>query len=303
MRLRSFCPVLLAFAPLVNRCGRLLDGARSVPGAEMFSVGLKRSIPPAAVPFATVLRRPGTAWADIPPVRLRRLSDMVSADAKAIRVAVPSLACLDDARVEEMRKRFVYDSLADGSANMRSREWRETLLSLLVDEIPFVDFDRAFAFLVAGFAGHDDRAKIAALARWAEANASAKGKGDVFRAETRYWLNVGDPAMAIDAARRMEKAYPEYAVRACRFKALAHATAGEIERARDEIAKGRREFDLPDWERRELLYLEAWLWLQDGEIDAAVKNLRTIVGEQPNGELAEKARRALKAVDGELKGE
>lgn len=302
MRLHSLCPVLLAFAPLVNRCVRLLDGARSVPGSETSAVRLKAGLLPSAVPFAMELRRPVIAWADGIAVRLRSPTGVVSADAKTIRVSIPPVACLDDSRIEEMRKRFVYDSLADGSANMRSREWREPLVSMLVDEIPFVDFDRAYAFLVAGFAGHDERAKIAALARWAETNASDKGKGDIFRAETRYWLNAGDSPMAIDAARRMEKAYPGYAVRACRFKALAHATAGEIESAREEIAKGRREFDLPDWERRELLYLEAWLWLQDGEIDAAVRNLRAIVGEQPDGELAEKARRALKAVDGELNG-
>ena len=65
------------------------------------------------------------------------------------------------------------------------------------------------------------------------------------------------------------------------------------------VADGRRG-ELPDFERMELLYLEAWMDLQDGRADRAGAALGRIVTESPDGPTAEKARKVLESL-GETK--
>lgn len=290
-------PLLLAFVPFVQRGEAIFRDACPPPPSAEWPVGpVAQCAVPEAEPPEIALRRPDAAWAEGAAVCLTRPDKVDSSDAAAVRVSAARAASLDDRQLETLTARIVYDSIVDGSLNARSRECRKPLVSMLVNEFQWADFDRVFSLLFAGFGGYDDRAKIAALGRWAGANASPRERADIFRAETRYWLNAGDSAKAIDAAKRMEKAFPDYAARACRFRALAHAAVGEFERSRAEIARARAMRSLPDWERRELLYLEAWLLLQDGETAAAVANLRAIVAEKQDDQTATKARTALRAV-------
>ena len=133
--------------------------------------------------------------------------------------------------------------------------------------------------------------------KWLECVESPKTRGAVFRGETRYWINAGIYDKAVEAADRMQEAYPEYAIRACRLRALAYASAGELALARVEISKA-RSHSLPCGERLELLYLEAWISLQDNDIELAERNLRTILKEAPNGNMNRKARHVLDSLEG-----
>jgi hypothetical protein len=164
---------------------------------------------------------------------------------------------------------MIYAALTDGTVNPRAREWRMPLVRMLVDGTPGTDFDCVYRLLLRGFGGNDERTKIRALTKWAEANLPPREAADVYRAETRYWLNLGDAVMTVDAAGRMERARPDYAVRARRLSALAHAMSGELEKAKAEIARSRAECSPMGAERHELLYLEAWIALQEGDVDQA----------------------------------
>ena len=195
--------------------------------------------------------------------------------------------------------KLVYDTLAEGGVNVRASKWRRPLVRMLVDGTPGTDFDCVYRLLLRGFGGNDERTKIRALTKWAEANLPPREAADVYRAETRYWLNAGDPAMTADAAGRMERARPDYAVRARRLSALAHAMSGELEKAKAEIARSRAECWLSLRESQELLYLEAWIALQEGDVDLARRNLAVIVAENPRGATARKARRILESISEE----
>lgn len=318
MPLLGIAATVLAVVPLADRCRAVLTEAACAPEAEAPVLSpLGWSEPPVAdtgevslCPFS-VSEAPS---ADLPLVGLALARDLpaapfpgVSLSGPAVRdaavrppeVAVPEPRALTAEAVSNVLFRLVYEALADGSVNVRAREWRLPLVRMLVEGTPGTDFDRVYAFLLRGFAGADERAKIRALADWAEKSLSPHEAADVYRAETRYWLNLGDSEMTADAAGRMERARPDYAVRACRLKALSHATAGELEAAKAEIARSRTECDPPPAERLELLYLEAWIWLQEGDVAAARRNLASIVAESPHGALARKAREVLAAVSEE----
>lgn len=318
MALLGTVSILLAVVPLVGRCRAVLEEAACVPEADgpILSPPVC-SVPPDAgadeggrCPF-TVAEAPS---ADMPYAGLSlddALPDVpfsdVSLCAPAVRdadVRPPGVAgceprALTAEAVSNALFRLVYDALADGSVNVRAREWRLPLVRMLVEGTPGTDFDRVYAFLLRGFAGADERAKIRALAEWSGKALSPHEAADVYRAETRYWLNLGDSERVADAAGRMERARPGYAVRACRLRALSHATAGELEEAKAEIARSRAACDPSPGERLELLYLEAWIWLQEGDVEAARRNLASIVAACPQGALARKAREVLEAVSEE----
>ena len=214
-------------------------------------------------------------------------------------VVIPEPCALPSNVLDMATARMIYAALTDGTVNPRAREWRMPLVRMLVDEPSGCDFDRVYGFLLRSFGGNDERTKIRALAKWADANLPPREAADVHRAETRHWLNLGDAAMTADAAKRMERARADYAVRARRLAALAHATAGELEKANGEIARSRAECELPPGDRQELAYLEAWVALQEGEVELARRNLTAIVAESPDGATARKAQRILESISEE----
>ncbi len=309
---------VLSAVPLVDRCRAVLTDAACVLEADVPALPpLICSVPPDVDPDEggfCLFSLPGVPSADLPFAGLMADWTIPEAACPGVSLSKPSVRdaavrppkvdvleprALTAEAVSNVLFRLVYDALADGSVNVRAREWRLPLVRMLVEGTPGTDFDRVYAFLFRGFPGADERAKIRALANWAGKALPSREAADVYRAETRYWLNLGDSEMTADAAGRMERARPGYAVRACRLRALAYATAGELEEAKAEIARSRAVCEPPPVERLELLYLEAWIWLQEGDVAAARRNLASIVAARPQGALARKARKVLEAVSDE----
>lgn len=331
MLLAPIVATSLAVVPMVERCRSALTQHVFVPGNDV-SIALLRSELSDAGAEPVVLSC-GSEIACAQPLRLDGLSsphDAMDADAadvmptvgcppdaerqlafsyviSPVREAVPRLPpvvipepCALPSNVLDMATaRMIYAALTDGTVNPRAREWRMPLVRMLVDATPGTDFDGVYRLLLCGFGGNDERTRIRALAKWADANLPSHEAADVYRAETRYWLNLGDAAMTADAAGRMERARPDYSVRARRLSALAYATAGDPEKAKDEIARARAECDLPPGERLELLYIEAWIFLQEGDVDLTRRNLAVIVAENPRGATARKARQILESISEE----
>lgn len=331
MLLAPIVATSLAVVPMVERCRSALTQHVFVPGNDV-SIALLRSELSDAGAEPVVLSC-GSEIACAQPLRLDGLSsphDAMDADAadvmptvgcppdaerqlafsyviSPVREAVPRLLpvvipepCALPSNVLDMATaRMIYAALTDGTVNPRAREWRMPLVRMLVDATPGTDFDGVYRLLLCGFGGNDERTRIRALAKWADANLPSHEAADVYRAETRYWLNLGDAAMTADAAGRMERARPDYSVRARRLSALAYATAGDPEKAKDEIARARAECDLPPGERLELLYIEAWIFLQEGDVDLTRRNLAVIVAENPRGATARKARQILESISEE----
>ena len=211
-------------------------------------------------------------------------------------VLVPEPRSLSTNEVSRLVCRMVFGALSDGFVSARSPAWRMPLVRMLTGGTTGADFDRAYGYLLKGFAGNDDRSKARAAAGWARRNLPDAEAADVYRAETRHWLNLGEGALAVDAANRMERARADYAVRACRLRAIAHATSGELEPARREIARFRASRNQTKAERDEFLYLEAWIALQEGDVASARRNLTAIVAESPGGATARKARAVLQSI-------
>lgn len=306
---------MLSFVPLADLCSAMLAEAACVPEAETPVVSpldcatpfdiddddlvpcsfAEHETPSANLPLVWLPLAPGLPAASFPDVSLSDTS-VNDADVRHPEVSVRMPPAMTAEAVSNLVLRLVYDALSDGSVNARAREWRMPLVRMLVEGTPGTDFDSVYAFLLRGFAGAEERAKIRALADWSENTLPPRDAADVYRAETRYWINLGDSDMAVDAAARMEHARPDYAVRACRLRALSYATAGALDKAKAEIARSRRECDPPPDERLELLYLEAWIWLQEGDVESARRNLEVLVSEQPRSAVARKAREVLEAV-------
>ena len=171
---------------------------------------------------------------------------------------------------------------------------------MLVAGIRGTDFDNVYKMLLSGFAGPDDRARIGRLTRWAEGLDVSRAQADLLRAETRYWINIGEMELAIEAANRMEAMFHPYAIRACRLRALAYASSGDLESAKANIAAART-YNLPKSEELELLYIEAWVALQDGDENLAKRDLLEIVREAPRSAQAVKARKVLESMKGDGK--
>ena len=115
-------------------------------------------------------------------------------------IVIPEPCALPSNVLDMATARMIYAALTDGTVNPRAREWRMPLVRMLVDESFGADFDRVYGLLLRSFGGNDERTKIRALAKWADANLSPHEAADVHRAETRHWLNLGDAAMTADAA-------------------------------------------------------------------------------------------------------
>jgi hypothetical protein len=323
--------VSLAVVPMVERCRSALTQHVFVPGNDVSIALLRSELSDAGAELVALSC--GSEIACAQPLRLDGLSsphDAMDADAadvmptvgcppdaerqlafsyviSPVREAVPRLPsvvipepCSLPSNVLDMATaRMIYAALTDGTVNPRAREWRMPLVRMLVDGTPGTDFDCVYRLLLRGFGGNDERTKIRALTKWAEANLPPREAADVYRAETRYWLNLGDAVMTVDAAGRMERARPDYAVHARRLSALAHAMSGELEKAKAEIARSRAECSPMGAERHELLYLEAWIALQEGDVDLARRNLAVIVAENPRGATARKARQILESISEE----
>ena len=205
---------------------------------------------------------------------------------------------VDEAFADMVQLRLLYEQLKEGKEVARLPKWREPLLQMLMDGTPGTDFDNVYLMLLRGFPGPTDEMRIERLAKWTEGVNVPKLRGDVFRGETRYWINAGRFEMAIAAADRMQAAYPEYAVRAHRLRALSYASLGELDLAKKQVCNARNS-RLPKNERFELLYLEAWILLQENEIGAAKRNLLTVLKESESSTMKRKAKHVLDSLKGE----
>ena len=326
MPLVAMMSLLVAFVPMAERCRLAIFGTPAVPETVPFTLPCATVAPPDAtvevslpqvpVPLSVETEAVALAASAAPaPVGTSVFSfavrppdaepktpfacapSVVRAAAVSVRpVGVSQPRALSTNEVSRLVCRMVFGALSDGFVSARSPAWRMPLVRMLTGGTTGADFDRAYGYLLKGFAGNDDRSKARAAAGWARRNLPDAEAADVYRAETRHWLNLGEGALAVDAANRMERARADYAVRACRLRAIAHATSGELEPARREIARFRASRNQTKAERDEFLYLEAWIALQEGDVASARRNLTAIVAESPGGATARKARAVLQSI-------
>lgn len=284
--------------------GGWADGVPSVVEQHGIDVVDMHDISPLSEPLVG-LENP--AGVDIHPLAPQEADERLNVSLQDMDVLsisnIKEFAFLYDVRgveaqyADSVMLRFLYEQINEGKAPPRLPKWRESLVRMLSEGTPGTDFDTVYRMLLQGFPGPTDEMRVDRLAKWLECVESPKKRGDVLRGETRYWINAGIYDKAVEAADRMQEAYPEYAIRACRLRALAYASAGELALARVEISKA-RSHSLPCGERLELLYLEAWISLQDNDIELAERNLRTILKEAPNGNMNRKARHVLDSLEG-----
>ena len=304
----------LAFVPLSERAADAVSAAVAVPWSDLRLPQLKSPPAPSAGFGMVRLKVPEPPSADCRMAKVRlaaapcpdarralpplRPPMPPSASRRAFSPRLREAPSLSGSRCESVIDGLMMAGFQDGTLSPRSPRWRPRLLAMMAGNPTGAAFDDLFGLILRGFPGADDFARARAMRAWAESLPAAEA-GEVWRAEARFWLRASEPALAAAAAGRMEAARPDYRARACRLRALAYAGSGDFARARETIADGRRG-ELPDFERMELLYLEAWMDLQDGRADRAGAALGRIVAESPDGPTAEKARKVLESL-GETK--
>ena len=205
---------------------------------------------------------------------------------------------VDEVFAESVLLRFLYEQLNEGKESARLPKYRAPLLRMLSEGIDGTDFDTVYGMLLKGFPGPTDEMRIKRLAKWLEKVEIPKSRGYIYRGETRYWINAGRFEMAIAAADRMQAAYPEYTIRAHRLRALSYASLGELDLAKKQIYNARKS-RLPEGERLELLYLEAWVLLQENDTESAKRNLLTVLKESGSSTMKRKAKYVLDSLKGD----
>ena len=205
--------------------------------------------------------------------------------------------CVADGVAAGIMAGIVFDGLCDGSLPPRLHEWRPFLLDMLAGRVPTKDFDRAFDLLLGTFPGNDTGAKTSALLKWVAKLALAKDSADVYRALTRHYIAAGEYDLAIAAADAMVGYHAGYRPNALYLKGHSHAFAGRFDDARrclrEALAMN------PDGAARaRILYLQAWMFIQEGDIKAAAALLQDVVLRHPSTKYAKQARSILMSLEG-----
>ncbi len=193
--------------------------------------------------------------------------------------------------------RLVRDGLADGSLNPRNPAWRPYLTVLLENPDAATDSEALFATLLAGCAGHDERARLAAAETWAAGYAGGRHAPIIAYASARRAFTSGDYAAAAHRCERILADHPALAERAMLLLAMARAQTGDRVRALQILAAFRA--DHPDSPAvPEARYMEAWIALQEMRNEEAVAILRDITAQTPRAPAAAKAAKMLAALEG-----
>ena len=205
--------------------------------------------------------------------------------------------CVADGVAAGIMAGIVFDGLCDESLPPRLPEWRPFLLSMLAGRVPTKDFDRAFSLLLGTFPGSDAGAKTSALLKWAAMLPLAKDSADVYRALTRHYIAGGEYDLAIGAADAMVGYHAGYLPNALYLKGHSHAFAGRFDEARQCLAKALALNPVGAAHAR-ILYLQAWMFIQEGDVQAAAELLRDIVLRHPSTKYAKQARSILVSLEG-----
>lgn len=188
--------------------------------------------------------------------------------------------------------RMVFDGLCDGSLQPRLAKWRPWLLDMLTGRLPVRDFDRAFDLLLGTFPGSDDGTRALAVQKWAAGLSDTIDSADVFRALTRHYIASGEYDLAIGAADAMVGYHAGYLPNALYLKGHSHAFAGRFTEARQCLVEALA-LRPSGAARARILYLQAWILLQEGETSTAVKILKDVVAKHPSTKYARQARTIL----------
>ena len=207
-------------------------------------------------------------------------------------VASRGVRCVADRAADGIRAGLVFDGLCDGSLSPRMQEWRPPLLDMLAGRVPAKDFDRAFDLLLGTFPGSDSEAKTSALMKWAAGLSDARDAADVCRALTRHYIAAGECELAIAAADSMLRYHAGYLPNALYLKGHALAFAGRFDEARLMLGEALA-LKPAGAARARILYLQAWMLVQDGDTAAASKLLGEIASAHAATKYARQARAIL----------
>lgn len=207
-------------------------------------------------------------------------------------VASRGVRCVADRAADGIRAGLVFDGLCDGSLSPRMQEWRPALLDMLAGRVPAKDFDRAFDLLLGTFPGSDSEAKTSALMKWAAGLSDARDAADVCRALTRHYIAAGECELAVAAADTMVRHYAGYLPNALYLKGHALAFAGRFDEARLMLGEALA-LKPAGAARARILYLQAWMLVQDGDAAAASRLLEEIASAHAATKYARQARAIL----------
>ena len=205
--------------------------------------------------------------------------------------------CVADGVAAGIMAGIVFDGLCDESLPPRLPEWRPFLLDMLAGRVPTKDFDRAFDLLLGTFPGSDSVAKTSTLIKWAARLSLAKDSADVYRALTRHYIAGGEYDLAIGAADAMVGYHAGYLPNALYLKGHSYAFAGRFEEARQCLDKALALNPVGAAHAR-ILYLQAWMLIQEGDVQAAAALLRDIVLRHPSTKYAKQSHSILVSLDG-----
>ena len=187
---------------------------------------------------------------------------------------------------------LAYDLLQEGKADPRSPEWRPYLAELVARPLPDADPVALYHLFLASFEGIDTRARMTLAESWAARHEGGRYAGPIALASLRSLFQSGDYEEVEKRTVRVAADHPEQAAQSLSLRVLCQVYRNDLDAAEKTVAALRQDFaGTPD--EPEILYLAAWLRIEQNRLDEARQMLQNVRNRFPDTSAAKKARSAL----------
>lgn len=203
--------------------------------------------------------------------------------------AVPDISA---ASARQRVAALAYDLLQEGKADPRSPEWRPYLAELVARPLPDADPVALYHLFLASFEGIDTRARMTLAESWAARHEGGRYAGPIALASLRSLFQSGDYEEVEKRTVRVAADHPEQAAQSLSLRVLCQVYRNDLDAAEKTVAALRQDFaGTPD--EPEILYLAAWLRIEQNRLDEARQMLQNVRNRFPDTSAAKKARSAL----------
>ncbi len=209
-------------------------------------------------------------------------------------VSIP-LGGLSEDCADRMAALLAYEAMQEGAENPIDPKWRPSLAHLVANPPDNIDADAIYQLLLAGFEGVDDESRMQLAEAWAIHHDGGRYAGDITYASLRAIFHAGNYRSIYHRAKNIAENHPDFAVRAMLLSVLADAYVMENARAKKTLDNLKIVYANSS-EYPEILYMEAWLALENFRKGEAEVILYRILHDYPSSSAARKASQILEAL-------
>ena len=277
---------------------RLREGFRDVakspaPISAPSAIALETAtLPRVEYPLPGIWRFPAESRVLAQPTapRLPDKEGRVAALSAPFRARVPPVVSPESAR--HAAASLAYDLLQDGEGDPHSSEWRPYLAELIARPRRDVDVLAMYRLFLASFDGIDSRSRMTPAENWAMRYDGGRYAGAIALASLRLLFQSEVYDEVESRALRVAADHPALAAQALSLRVLCLVYRNNLATADESVAALLRDFKGTS-DEPEVLYLAAWLRIEQNRIDEARQMLQNVRDSFPGTPAAKKARSAL----------